>query len=276
MTAAIASAAEFDAITDADFGPETQALDSITAQRQDIPLILVQNSHDPLGAQALVLSLLVNAQTALAEVQLQIVDEVGVQGLRDTVALLYPQVQQLGPPLRLPLLEMSIPALKAISPRQYRTFKTTCLRLIKADKRTELHEWCLFQLLRHYLDSEFVRVAPSTARHRKLTRVRDELRVALSVMAYEANERPAEQFSLGASELGFNDLQILPADQATVVAFSRAVNELANCYPLLKPRVLKALVRTATGDGTLSPAEKEIIASIAAVMDCPVPDVEKL
>ncbi|MCR9106623.1 MAG: M48 family metallopeptidase [Gammaproteobacteria bacterium] len=276
VTAAIASAAEFDAITDADFGPETQALDSITAQRQDIPLVLVQNSHDPLGAQALVLSLLVNAQTALAEVQLQIVDEVGVQGLRDTVALLYPQVQQLGPPLRLPLLEMSIPALKAISPRQYRTFKTTCLRLIKADKRTELHEWCLFQLLRHYLDSEFVRVAPSTARHRKLTRVRDELRVALSVMAYEANERPAEQFSLGASELGFNDMQILPADQATVVAFSRAVNELANCYPLLKPRVLKALVRTATGDGTLSPAEKEIIASIAAVMDCPVPDVEKL
>ncbi len=53
--------------------------------------------------------------------------------------------------------------------------------------------------------------------------------------------------------------------------FSKAVHELANCYPLLKPRVLKAMSLAAGEDGTLSPAEREIIASMAAVMDCPVP-----
>ena len=56
-----------------------------------------------------------------------------------------------------------------------------------------------------------------------------------------------------------------------MAAFSRAVNELADCYPLLKPRLLKAMAMAAGADGQLNPAEREIIASVAAVMDCPVP-----
>jgi len=49
------------------------------------------------------------------------------------------------------------------------------------------------------------------------------------------------------------------------------VHELADCYPLLKPRLLKAMSLAASSDGQLSPVEREIIASMAAVMDCPVP-----
>jgi hypothetical protein len=49
------------------------------------------------------------------------------------------------------------------------------------------------------------------------------------------------------------------------------VHELADCYPLLKPRLLKAMALAASSDGQLSPVEQEIIASMAAVMDCPLP-----
>jgi uncharacterized membrane protein YebE (DUF533 family) len=49
------------------------------------------------------------------------------------------------------------------------------------------------------------------------------------------------------------------------------VQKLADCYPLLKPRLLKAMALAASSDGKLSPVEREIIASTAAVMDCPVP-----
>jgi uncharacterized membrane protein YebE (DUF533 family) len=71
-------------------------------------------------------------------------------------------------------------------------------------------------------------------------------------------------------------MAIMPPEQATVAAFSRAVQELADCYPLLKPRLLKAMARAAGSDGQLNPAEREIIASMAAVMDCPVPGDLKL
>jgi uncharacterized membrane protein YebE (DUF533 family) len=66
-------------------------------------------------------------------------------------------------------------------------------------------------------------------------------------------------------------MQIMPREQASVAAFSKAVHELADCYPLLKPRLLKAMSMAAAADGKLNPAEREIIASMAAVMDCPVP-----
>jgi uncharacterized membrane protein YebE (DUF533 family) len=46
---------------------------------------------------------------------------------------------------------------------------------------------------------------------------------------------------------------------------------LADCYPLLKPRLLKAMAFAAGSDGQISGTEQEILASMAAVMDCPVP-----
>ena len=72
-------------------------------------------------------------------------------------------------------------------------------------------------------------------------------------------------------ELALTGKPLLPREQCSVAAFSKAVHELADCYPLLKPRVLKAMALAAGEDGQLTPAEKEIIAAMAAVMDCPSP-----
>ena len=163
-----------------------------------------------------------------------------------------------------------MPTLKAISADQYRRLKETLIRLIRADGRTELHEWCLYQLLRHYLDPEFVRVKPSRPRYSTLEKVQFHLRVVLSVLAREGDGEPAEGFRTAADELGFYSLQILPLEQCDTATFSNAVTQLADCYPLLKPRILKAMALAASSDGSLNAAEREIIASIAAVMDCPV------
>ena len=76
---------------------------------------------------------------------------------------------------------------------------------------------------------------------------------------------------MAADELGFRELTLMPREQCSVAAFSKAVHELADCYPLIKPRVLKAMALAAGYDGHLSAPEREIIASMAAVMDCPVP-----
>jgi hypothetical protein len=166
---------------------------------------------------------------------------------------------------------MCLPALKSMSADQYSVFKRTLLGLIRADAKTELHEWCLYQLVRHYLDPEFTRVTPSRPRYAKLQKVAYHVRVVLSVLAHEGSGESGTVFRLGADELGFDTMAILPRDQCSVAAFSKAVNELADCYPLLKPRLLKAMAMAAGADGRLSPAEREIIASMAAVMDCPVP-----
>jgi len=256
---------------DADFGPGPDQLDEDTAAREEIPVAFVRHSQEPLGAQALVFCLLINDGEELRQAQLDIVTGAGVTGLTELVNTLAPGVRELGAPRRLPLLELCLPALKAMSFSQYQVFKRTLLLLIRADRQTELHEWCLFQLLRHYLDPQFIQVKPSRPRYRRLQKVAYHLRVVLSVLAHEGSGETGAVFRLAADELGFTTMALLPRDQCSVAAFSRAVHELANCYPLLKPRVLKAMTLAAGADGYLNPAEREIIASMAAVMDCPVP-----
>jgi hypothetical protein len=158
-----------------------------------------------------------------------------------------------------------------MSAGQYRTFKDTLVKLIRADHQIELHEWCLFQLVRHYLDPEFIRVKPSRARYRRLQTVANSIRTVLSVLAYEGDGESQALFCLGANTLGFTDMAIVTREHASVEAFGLAVHELADCYPLQKPRLLKAMTLAASSDGTLNPTERDIIASVAAVMDCPMP-----
>ncbi|MEE4147175.1 MAG: M48 family metallopeptidase [Halieaceae bacterium] len=257
-------------LVDADFGPSPDELEAQTARRKDIPLAFVRHAHEPLGAHALIYCLLISRDESVRQAQLDILQATGIAGLTELVHTLSPGVQALGAPRRLPLLEMCLPALKSMSLEQYRLFKRTLLELIRADAQTDLHEWCLYQLLRHYLDPEFVQVKPSRPRYAKLQKVAYHLRVVLSVLAHEGSGETTAVFRLGADELGFDTMAILPREQCGVAAFSKAVHELADCYPLLKPRLLKAMALAAGADGKLSPVEREIIASMAAVMDCPV------
>ena len=213
-----------------------------------------------------------NEQAEIYQRQMTVLQESETHGLAELTHTLFPAVAELGAPRRLPLLELCMPALKSISLKQYRRLKTTLLKLIQADARTELHEWCLYQLVRHYLDPEFIQVKPSRPRYRQLKKVSAHLQVALSVLAHEGGGDTESVLQLGANELGL-PITLLAREHCSVAAFSKAVHELADCYPLLKPRVLKALALAAGEDGQLSPEEKEIIAAMAAVMDCPTPGV---
>jgi len=246
-------------------------LEQETAVRQDIPLVLIQHSHEPLGAHALVYSLLISADETLRQAQLASIAAAGITGLDTLVNTLHPGVRALGAPRRLPLLQMCLPALKSMSPQQYRRFKHTLVRLIRADQHTHLYEWCIFQVVRHYLDPHFTRVKPSRPRYRRLQQVAAPVQNVLSLLAHEGSGAAQEAFRLGADDLDLRDMTLLPLAQCHVAAFSRAVYTLADCYPLLKPRLLKAMALAAGCDGVLSPVEREIIASIAAVMDCPAP-----
>ena len=251
--------------------PESGQAPTGKSVREEIPVALLEHSHNCLGAQALVLSLLVADDKGTRQLQMTAIDEAGTQGLTELVVTLAPAVHDLGAPRRLPLLELCLPALKAMSAQQYRRFKRTLLRMIQADRHTELYEWCMFQLLRHYLDPEFVQVKPSRSRFRRLDKVSRQLCMVLSTLVYAGEGNPELSFRAAAQDLQLSNLELLPQEQVTVADFSRAVHGLANCYPLLKPRILKAMVRAASLDGKLDPQEREIIGSIAAVMDCPVP-----
>ena len=258
---------------DADFEPSPDQLEQETARQYEIPLVFLRHAHEPLGAQALLYALLISDDHTVQQAQMAIITQENVTGLATLVHTLYPGVHALGAPRRLPLVELCLPALKSMSPTQYYQFKSAMLTLIKADHRIELHEWCLYQLVRHYLDPEFVAVKPSRPRYRTLQQVATPVQIVLSTLAHEGSGDAPHVFRLGADNLNLSDITLLPSEACDVTDFSSAVHTLADCYPLLKPRLLKGMRLAAGEDGKLTAVEREIIASVAAVMDCPVPSL---
>jgi len=227
---------------------------------------------EPLGAMAVALALLVARDPGKRAEEMGAIRREGARGQAEAVEALTPHLEAIPVGARFPLIARAMPALKSMSTPQYRQFKSTLLAVIRADQRTDLFEWCLFQLLRHYLDPEYLRIPASRPRYARLAKVRGPLREVLSVLAHQGTGDSERAFALGAAELGLEGLSLLPLEDCSVSAFSRAVNSLADAYPLLKPRILKAMALAAADDGEVCPRERELVIAVAAVMDCPLPE----
>lgn len=230
---------------------------------------VIDDAREPLGAMSLVLALLWHDEENSK--QLAAVRAASIRGLEGMVAQRGRELAELPPELRLPLIELCLPTLKTLSAGQYTTFKNLLLQFIRADGRIELSEWCLFQLVRHYLDPEFVQITPSRPRHSSLEKVRTALAIALGTLASLGEDETNVAFERGADKLGLA-LVCPDRENLNVRAFSKAIEELADCYPLLKVTILKAMAAVAAHDGKICARELTLVKAIAAVIDCPVPN----
>ena len=251
-----------------------ETLENICAGIDSIPDKLNTLAHEPFGAIAITFGLLLNNQAAIQDRQLDFIRQMDVTGLDIQILLLIPELKSLPVSLRLPLIELCLPALKCMSPEQYSAYRKTLLLLIRIDKKLELFEWCLFQLVCHYLNPEFNK--PNTGRplYKQLSAIKTEYQLVLSLLAHHGHSSQQDKekaFHRGANTAGGYTLALLDENSCQLDRFSKSVEKLANCYPLLKPRLLKGLADCARQDGIITPVEKDIITVIAAVIDCPMP-----
>ncbi len=231
---------------------------------------IIEQSREPLSAMALVLALHWHEGPGKNK-QLDALTEADITGLEGLVAQFGAELDGLPNTLRLPLLELCLPTLKQISAEQYERFKKLLLQFVKADGQIGIGEWCLYQLVRHYLDPQFVQTRLSRPRHAKLDAVSTALATVLGTLALHGDQETDAAFQRGATVLGL-PLSTPAVDQLGVADFSKAVGVLADCYPLLKVTILKAMATTAAHDGVVNPEELTLIKAIAAVIDCPVPE----
>jgi Zn-dependent protease with chaperone function len=241
---------------------------SSTQVNDEMAADIIEDAREPLGAMSLLLALL--WQEATSDAQRTAIQEADISGLEVLVVRRGRELQTLEPELRLPLIELCLPTLKTLSAPQYSNFKRLLIGVVKADGKVELFEWCLYQLVRHYLDAHFVKRS-SRPKHAKLKDVSDSLAVALGTLALLGRGDTEMAFQSGVRVL--NLPLVLPATHAMgVQQFGIAIKHLANCYPLLKSTILRALAEVAAQDGHISPRELTLIKAIGAVMDCPLPN----
>lgn len=242
--------------------------------RAQIPAALAAAARDPRGALAVVFALAISEHPDLQAQQVQAVAQAFDAALGDAVQSLLPHMADLHPMLRLPLAQLAFPALKRRPRPELGLFTKTLDRLIHADGRVDLDEYCLAKLVQAQVVAA---LDPSTgfkAGTLKLTDAQDALRDLAAVLAHfgnddEATARRAFQAAMHDALPNASILYALPEDWQG--ALDRSLETLARLAPQGKQLTVQALTRAIAADGKVTVAESELLRVACAVLGCPLP-----
>ena len=186
--------------------PQMEHLDHAGRLVDGMPPPLLAAAREPFSAPAVIFSLLLNREDeATRNRQLQMLQAAIGPPLFQQVQQLAGPAQSLPAASRLPLVDLTVPALKNASPQQYGQFRRVVEALVAAEHRVELFEYCLRIVLLGYLDVYFGLKKPPAVRYRGLDAVRQPVGVVLSVLAYVGRsdaEEVQRAFQAGAEKLG--------------------------------------------------------------------------
>lgn len=233
--------------------------------------LLNDAAHSLEGAQALVYGLLLSANVALRDQQLALLKPAIDARLDDRLRRLITPLQSLDQDLRLPLIDLAIPALKQMDKPAIAVFKANMTLLIKADHKVELLEWTLLRIVERSLDAP----RPRQARY-DLTQLGDDVAVLLSALARAGHSDAAQAqaaFSQARESLPLPLAGIELNAAAGLKAVALSVSRLNLLWPLQKPQLLKAMARCIEHNGQVTAAEAELMRAVADVLDCPLPPI---
>ena len=202
-------------------------------------------------------------------------DRLGVDRTR-LVMEYYDELQATGAEFRLPLLEISFPALKQRPAAQLTFLVELASRLIEIDGDVDLYEYCYYRVLMSSLGQA---IDPSGQRHpRRAPRraLRDAAVVLLSMLADAGHTDPAEgqaAYRAGAKILGDWAADRPATRGITVGTLDRSLDLLLALNGKGRRRLLRAVSAVAGHDGHLSVAEAELIRAVCATLDCPLPPI---
>ncbi|WP_083005316.1 M48 family metallopeptidase [Halomonas sp. GT] len=247
--------------------PSQRHLAQARATLEALPERIKTAAHEPYTARALIYALLLSDEQPVREQQLEALQQIALPDVYRVLIDIGPEVLRLEVALRLPLVELALPALKSLSVEQSQHFRLCMERLINADGHVSLFEWTLYQLLLNNLGEKNSGLA-----HLKLGDLQRECQRLLSVLAAAGQDNPDEisaAINAAESELPF---ALSAIDEVSDMrALSLAVERLRRLKPLQKPVLLQAMARCIEHSGHIRPAEAELFRVMADILDCPMP-----
>ena len=255
--------------------PQAEDLQGANQTIGNMPPLLLSAAREPFAAQAVIFALLMSDDVAIRAKQLEMLQSSIEQPLFRQTQQLAAVAQSLAATARLPLVDLSVPALKRSSAQQYARFREVVNALVNADGKIDLFEFCLRTMLCSYLDVFFGLKKPTTVRYRTVDAVAQPLAVVLSTLAYVGQQHPEDiekAFQAGSKNLP-GQVAILPKTDCTLTKLDAALAELAQSSPNVKRDVIGAVTACIAADGQVTLEEGELLRAISAVLACPMPPI---
>lgn len=221
-------------------------------------------------AQLLVLALLVDKASEVAQQQRQAIAQTFGAAAVEQVESLHALVQQLPPGARLPLLDLAMPALRKLPATAGDRLLMLSHTLILADGRMTLAEFLLFTVLRRRVGTDSQRPVP--LRYRQVRDVGDDAATVLSLLAHVRDpRRPEESFEVARLALPELPLSLVPATGLSLDRVAASLDRLNQLMPLAKPAFIKACAAVALHGGQPHWKSASCLRTICAALDSPLP-----
>jgi Zn-dependent protease with chaperone function len=244
-----------------------------------IPDALKAETQDPYGVRAVTYAMVMHPDPAVQKIQWGLLEQRADKGLYRKTQELTPIAATLDRQLRLPLIDLSLPALRELTMRQYKEFRDTLMALMAADKKIDFGEWVIQRVLLRRADEAHGLQKSPTAKYGILGDVKAECELLLSLVAHtehgEDSVAAARAFDAGRKAIGATAFTMLPRKEVSLRRLDEAVDRIGQLKPLLKPRVLKACAACIAADGRVTVAGMELLRAVASTLHCPMPPVIK-
>ncbi len=238
-----------------------------------MPGSLREAAQSAYSARAVVYASLISHQASNKDV-LALLEQHANRDMPALTRQYLPEIKKLDEHMKLPLLELCINALRELSTKQFIQFERAINKIIVADKKVDLIEWVIQRLVLQQLNEHFGLRKPPKARHSTLGAVKADAETLMSLIAYvehEDDSEAANAFDHGKKEIGATAFNIIPREDLSLNNLNQSLDNLMQLKPLVKPRILLAMVAIVLSDAKTTARGVELVRTISSCLDCPMP-----
>ena len=190
-------------------------------------------------------------------------------GLRQGKNAIDHDLQELDLRLRLPVLDMALPALRSLGPDQVQIFRADVQRLVEADNELTLFEFAMQTVLQHRVS----KVRRRVVQYKGMKPLDGDVSVLLCVLAGFGHTDVAdaeEAYRKGMAIWG-RGRPLLGMDRHAPQAMVKALDKLSLASPPIKARVVDACAHCVLADEEVTLEEGELLRVVCVALDCPLP-----
>jgi Zn-dependent protease with chaperone function len=254
--------------------PDQDALEEGRRRIAALPEALREAAASPFSAGALIYGLWLIESPDLVSEQCARIEAGSGPQLRAEAQRVAPLLSSLEVGERLSLIELAAPALRQFSAQQRLRFARTIESLTLADRYTSIFEQVVGWMLSERLLGEPNARSRSRVRHKRLTAVRTELELILSLLAHAGDVDGAGasiSFAAAAHRLPGVQLQLLPASERLISGLGPALNELRALSPELAHQLVDACAHAVLSDHRVNADETTLLRAVCDALRCPLP-----
>jgi Zn-dependent protease with chaperone function len=239
-----------------------------------IPADVLSRSRRPETVVPLVFGLLLADDPEARANQRELLAAAFGAGVADAAVGEAQAMESLHPGLRLPLAELVFPVLRQRTAEEQHAVVNAIHALIRVDGEISVFEYCLSRLLHRELYEAMHRKPPWETHRRTLTGSLGAAATLIATLAQIGHSDPDEAARAFAAGLA----RIAPSAQLPYAPPTDGVRALEASWAALdglrdndKAMLVEGLVAVIAHDGVMTVAETELVRTVCAVLQCPLP-----